>query len=72
MTHACHEELEADLAQRPTGRGDLGDDLPALAPVAEHLLDATDLTLDPAQPPLQIMEGGVVELHKREYTPGGI
>ncbi len=57
------DDLEASLVEGLAGGGDLGDDVPAFASVHEHLLDAADLTLDPAEPLEEVVDGLFGQVH---------
>src|SRR5688572_9735100 len=63
LGHSGGEQPESHLVDGATGSRDLRDDLPALAAVGEHLLDAADLTFDATQPLQQFLGDVVGERH---------
>lgn len=56
------DKQEPDLFESFVSGGDLGDDLAAVSFIDQHLLDTTDLALDPAKSPLQVGRGIRFEL----------
>src|SRR3546814_6622916 len=64
------DELESDLLHGLGGRRDLGDDVRALALLGEHRLDAAHLTLDAAQPLLEVVDRLLGKFHLRLRSCG--
>jgi hypothetical protein len=56
------DQQKAHLFECLVGRGDLDDDVSTITRLGQHLLDTANLALDPAQPPLQIGERGLIEI----------
>ena len=57
------DELEPGLVEGFAGGGDLGHDVAAFAAVGQHLLDAADLALDPAEPLEEVVNGLFGQVH---------
>ena len=64
------DELEAGLLQRADHRGQLRDDLPAVATVGQHRLDAADLPFGSPQALLEIVQRFVREFHAPSIPQG--
>ena len=54
------EQAEGDLVERGLDRGDLGEDVDAVAVLLHHPLDAAHLTFDASQPGAELVLGGRV------------
>src|SRR6266498_2232594 len=64
------DELEAGAVQRAGDRGELGDDVGAVAAVLQHADDAPQLALGAAQPLDRVADGALVELHASSRCVG--
>ena len=67
---SCYQ-VEADLFQSFVGRRDLSDHISAVALLAEHLLNTTNLAFNPAQALLQVVSGFGGYLHVNTIYPYG-
>src|SRR6266498_5680695 len=62
LLETAGDELEAGTVQRTRDRGELGDDVGAVAAALQHADDAPQLALGAAQPPDRVADGALVEL----------
>jgi hypothetical protein len=60
LTHARGEQPKSGAVERAAGSRELGDDICALAAVLDHLDDAAELALNPAQASCHLTSGGIV------------
>src|SRR6266540_7507228 len=63
LLETAGDELEAGTVQRTRDRGELGDDVGAVAAALQHADDAPQLALGAAQPRDRVADGALVELH---------
>src|SRR5215471_9338985 len=70
VSQVVFEQAKCHRLQRPGRRGHLGEDVDAVLVVLDHLLQAADLALDPAQPPEVVFLVRGVSVHAASWSSG--